>query len=489
MIGRLILGLILAGAVLAGQEPPPAPPRPMLAPLPPLPPLPPMPELELLDDAFDRGLLAMELASEQAELAAMRLGTAPMLADARGALDRARHSLFLLQAPPAPPAVPTPPVPPQPPRKIGREQDQYRRGQRALDAREWERAIEAFSEVVDRGSQRVDGALYWRAYAQHKAGRRDEALASLAKLQKEHASSAWLNDARALEAEVRRASGQPLSPEQETDEDLKLLALNSLVHSDPERSLPILEKLIQSAGSPKLKERALFVLAQSRTPRAMELLSQVAKGGANPDLQLKAVEYLGIFGGKENRQVLGEIYSSTKSTDVKRRVLQSYMVSKDKERLLAAARSESSPELRGEASHFLGAMGAKDELWQLYQSEQAPEVRERMLQGLFVSKSADKLLEVARTEKDPKLRRTAIQLLGATRQTEAGEALVTMYGSEQDKGVRREILQALFVQQNVKGLIDVARKESDLELKREAVRWLSSMKSKEAADYLIELLK
>jgi hypothetical protein len=38
-------------------------------------------------------------------------------------------------------------------------------------------------------------------------------------------------------------------------------------------------------------------------------------------------------------------------------------------------------------------------------------------------------------------------------------------------------------------LIDVARKEPDLELKREAVRLLSSMKSKEATDYLMELLK
>jgi HEAT repeat protein len=343
--------------------------------------------------------------------------------------------------------------------------------------------------VADRGSERVDGALYWRAYALYKAGRRDEALASLAKLQKEHPSSAWLNDARALEVEVRQASGQPVSPEKEQDEELKLLALNSLVHSEPERSLPILEKLLQSAGSPKLKERALFVLAQSRAPRAMELLTQFAKGGANPDLQLKAVEYLGIFGGKENRQALAEIYGSSKNVEVKRRVLQGYMMAKDKERLLAAARGESSQELRGDAAHLLGVLGAKDELWQLYQGEQAPEVRERILHGLFIGKDTDKVLEAARTEKDPKLRRTAIHLLGTTRQPEAGEALVSMYGTEADKDVRREILRGLFVNQNVKGLIDVARKENDPDLKRESVRLLSSMKSKEATDYLMELLK
>ena len=37
--------------------------------------------------------------------------------------------------------------------------------------------------------------------------------------------------------------------------------------------------------------------------------------------------------------------------------------------------------------------------------------------------------------------------------------------------------------------MDLARKESDPAMKREMVRRLSNMKSKEAADYLMELLK
>jgi len=40
----------------------------------------------------------------------------------------------------------------------------------------------------------------------------------------------------------------------------------------------------------------------------------------------------------------------------------------------------------------------------------------------------------------------------------------------------------------VKALVDLARKEADPDLKVFAVRQLSTMKSKEATDYLVELL-
>ena len=51
------------------------------------------------------------------------------------------------------------------------------------------------------------------------------------------------------------------------------------------------------------------------------------------------------------------------------------MMAGDRERVLAAATSEKSPQLRAEAVRQLGMMGARDEVWQLYQKETDPEVR------------------------------------------------------------------------------------------------------------------
>src|SRR5713101_8252165 len=41
----------------------------------------------------------------------------------------------------------------------------YERGQRALDSRNWDDALERFTQVASSGGSRADGALYWKAYA------------------------------------------------------------------------------------------------------------------------------------------------------------------------------------------------------------------------------------------------------------------------------------------------------------------------------------
>jgi tetratricopeptide (TPR) repeat protein len=363
----------------------------------------------------------------------------------------------------------------------------YERGQDALDKHNWDRALENFSEVAARGGSRADGALYWKAYSLAKLGRRDEALAALDQLRKSNAGSRWLDDAKALDMEVRQASGQKVKPESESDEELKLMAINSLLSSDPDRAVPMLEQLLKSGNqSPKLKDRALFVLTQSGSAKAREIVVQMAKGGANPDLQMKAVRYLGVMG---DRKDLGEVYAASSDLAVKRAVLHSLMASGAREQLLNAAKSEKNAELRKEAIHQLGAIGSQAELWQLYQSETAPEIRQEIIHGLFIGGNTEKLLEVARTDKDPALRREAIHRLGAMDVRRTGDTLAAMYTSDSDPAVKKEIVRALFIQGNARALVEIARKEKDMEMKKEIVRNLSHMRSKEATDYMMELLK
>ena len=64
--------------------------------------------------------------------------------------------------------------------KAAREEDRYERGTDALDEASWDEAIQAFDDVIEAKGRRADGALYWKAYAQSKLGRRDEALKLLA---------------------------------------------------------------------------------------------------------------------------------------------------------------------------------------------------------------------------------------------------------------------------------------------------------------------
>jgi hypothetical protein len=174
---------------------------------------------------------------------------------------------------------------------------------------------------------------------------------------------------------------------------------------------------------------------------------------------------------------------------VKRSILRSFMTSGDRARLLSLAKTEKDASLRGEAVRQLGLTHADTELAELYQTETAAEVKKSILQAMFLSGS-DKLIDLARNDKDPDLRRSAIHNLGLMRRPGTTEALTSIYGSDTNVDIRKAVINALFLQQNAGALVALARSEKSPEMKKEIVQKLALMpKSKEAMDYLAELLK
>jgi len=365
----------------------------------------------------------------------------------------------------------------------------YQKAMSLLDQSRWEAALKQFQELGARYRDKADAALYWEAYAQNKLGQVSTALQTLARLKANYRSSRWLNDAQALELELRQQTGQKVTPESVGgDEDLKLMALNGLMSSDPARALPILEKTLQGGASLKVKERALFILCQHDSPAARSAVERLARGSSGPELQKRALRNIALFGSAHNHQLLSEIYGSSNSVEVKREILRGFMVSGDRARLASAAKGEKSPELRKEAIKQLGVMGDRDTLFEMYAPESDREVKEQILQGLFIGGAADKLIEVARTEHDPELQKKAINDLGLTGAARSGEALVAMYNASSDRGVKGAVLNALFLQNNGKALVEIARRETNQELKKEAIQKLSLTHTKEGADFFSELL-
>jgi hypothetical protein len=398
------------------------------------------------------------------------------------------------QKAPTAPMPPTPPMPAMPPKIAsmrGMSIDRlYSSGQSALDSRHWDDAVGYFGQVISLNGARADGALYWKAYALGKLGRRDEATAALAELRKSYASSRWLDDAKALELELKQASGMTVSPDAEDNEELKLMAINGLMQSDPDRAIPLLEGQLKGSASPKVKRNTLFVLAQSNSPKAQALLEQIARGGGNPDLQIKAINYMNERRkANNNPQILSEIYASTNDVGVKRAILQAYANLRDKDHLLQAAKTEKTPELRDTAISYLAGNNGNPELWQLYQTETTTEGKLQLLRYMYANGNADKLLEVVRTEKDPKVRTEAMRALASHQSGVSAETMVSLYSAEQDPQIKMSIVDGLTGQRNAKALVDIARAEKDTKMKLRIVERLSTMKNKEATDYLEELLK
>jgi hypothetical protein len=369
-----------------------------------------------------------------------------------------------------------------------RESQLYEEGTDAIDEQEWDEAVGAFKSVAGMNGSRADGALYWMAYALNKSGRRAEALQAIDGLKKNYPKSKWIDDAKALELETRQSRGERVAPERMQDDDLKMIAINSLMHSDPEKAYPLLEKIVRGSTDKKIKERALFILAQSPSPRAQALIADIARGKANPDLQREAVKYIGIHGGERNRAVLSELYASG-SHEVKKEVLRALMISNDKTRVHTAAKSEADPELRKEAIHLLGVMNARAELHSLYAAETSADVKKQIIQGLFISNDGDRLGDLARSEKNPQLRREAIRKLGLIG-ARTGPTLLALYASAgTDVESKKAVIEAFFLQNNARALIDLSKKETNPSLRKAALQKLSLMNDEEALAYMLQILE
>jgi len=368
------------------------------------------------------------------------------------------------------------------------EQALYAKGTAALDRREWLTAEQAFAQLAAMKGARADAALYWRAYALNKDGHRDDALQAIAALRSAYPASRWVKDAGALELEIRQASGQPPAVSDGTSDDLKLMALGGLMTADPARALPIITQMLSGASSEQVKDRALFVLAQSGAPEARTTLLRMARNDADPALQAKAVHYLGLFGGADSKQALVDLYAGSKNLETRRAVVRALMLSGDRARLAEIARTETSPELRREAIAQLGVVGARAELAEIYKQDSTADGKRAVIKALFVSGAIDQMTALATSEPDPAVRTEAIQCLGLMG-TKTAPTLKTLYAGARSPDVKRAVVHALFVQGNAAALVEIARQETDPALKRDAVRMLSLMQSKEATDYMLELLK
>lgn len=377
-------------------------------------------------------------------------------------------------------------------RDADRESSLYSQGSSALDQGKWQIAEDKFDQVAEMKMKRADAGLFWKAYAQNKLGQRTEALATLSVMEKEYPQSRWLDDAKKLEVEVKQLSGQPVSPDDESNCELKLLALNGLQQADPAKAVPLLVNMMHNTECVKLRSQALFVLAQSNSPEARDAITRMARGeGVNPLVQEKAIQALGMYRADSGREVLSQIYSSSTDPDVKKAILRALMMSGDKARIFAAAKSEKDTDLRIEAIRQLGMMNDRDDIWQLYQNETSVDVKKQILSSIFQSGDVDRVSQLAMNEKDPSLRMNAINYLGMMDRrngTKGEDALLQIYASDTNPDVRKKVIGALFIANDAKALVTLAKKETDPEMKKKIVSELSMMKSPDATAYLLELL-
>ena len=366
----------------------------------------------------------------------------------------------------------------------------YADGTRAINESRWPDAVRLFDRVAQMRGEHREGALYWKAYAENKEGQPANALSTCGELRKSYPKSRWLDECGALEIEIRGKSGHPVSPQAEPDDNLKLLALNALMQQDQGQAVPILEKILSGNQSEELKSRALFVLAQNRSPQAEAMVSQIAQGQSGPTLQIKAIRMLAATQGKRADETLASLYQHSSDAQVKRAILQSYLMTADSSKLLEIVRQETNPELVTTAIQTLGAMNAGQDLLTVYRATNNAQTKADIINSLIVSghNGVSPLTEIVRSEQDAELRRKAIRNLGIAGGISVAPVLVNTYQKNTDVETKRAAAQALFLANDAQDLITLARGEKDLEMKQYLVQQLSLMHNQEATKYMLEIL-
>jgi HEAT repeat protein len=429
----------------------------------------------------------------------------------------------------------------------------YRAAREALNSRNFQHAIQQFSLLRDSypASQYVGDTFYWQAFALYRLQELKEALrlidiqlesfpdartsrearelqlrlqsllgqrgdARAAERALRQAERALLQSAEtAAQAEARaqaraeaRAMRSPRDRQQqacEDEDDVRSAAINALMQMDTERALPVLMKVLERRDecSAPLRKQAIFVLSQHGDADQVEtIMLDVARNDPDPEVQASAVFWLSQVGSERAVDALADILATSDDPRIQEKAifaLSQHMSDRAAAILADYARDESKPDhLRAEAIFWMSQHSAYSDpqfLIDLYPQLDSPELKEKVFFALSQVHDEAALEWMLQRALDPnedmELRQQALFWAG-----QGGieiSRLDGLYNTDLDREMKEQIIFALSQRHDEPGAIDqmiqIARTETDPELRKTAIFWLGQSGDERAIQFLLELVE
>ncbi len=415
----------------------------------------------------------------------------------------------------------------------------YREARAALRRNDYTRASTLFRQVRDKypRSEYAPDAYYWEAFALYRAGGKtnlQQAREALRLQRQRHARQADTSDARSLATRVCGAlarmgdsecaeliterasavaggsssggaassSGRNSGRCPDEEDDMRVEALNAVLQMDADRAMPLLRRVLERRDecSAPLRRKAIFLVSQQRTSETENILLAAARNDPDPEVREQSVFWLSQVGTDRSVSALDSILRS--STDPKLQEKAIFALSQVNNARAGAAirefaeRNDVRDELREQAIFWIGQQNRPENaryLQTLFGRINSQELKEKIIFSLSQMQGEENtrwIMNIALDEaQNIAMRKQALFWAGQT----GGSLpeLLALYGRIQNPEMKEQLI-FVYSQRREKAavdkLLDIARNDSDREMRKKALFWLSQSNDPRVVDLLQEII-
>jgi hypothetical protein len=401
----------------------------------------------------------------------------------------------------------------------------YNRARRELNSGNFRRAAELFEDFIDSAprSPRTLEAYYWWSYALYKTNGTDE-LEDAKRLLERHRARmpqqlrgeanellvvvqtalAKRGNAAAAEAvtvTTTRALAQGC-PRRE-DDDIRDAALQSLMQMDAENAIPVLKRIMAKKDecSAPLRRKAVFQIAQQRSTEREDMLLDAARNDPDREVRRQAVFWLSQVNTPKALDAIQDILNNSNDPAVQENALfalSQHRSPKAGEILRQWATSDRPAALREKAIFQLSQQRDPENgrfLRDLYAKLPDERLKRQVLFALSQRRGEGNekwMLDIALDEKESvEVRKQALFFSGQMRGVQSPD-LIALYDRLNNRAIKEHLI-FVYSQMRDPGVVDkmmdIAKNERDVELRKKAIFWLSQSKDPRVAKFLLEIIE
>ena len=321
------------------------------------------------------------------------------------------------------------------------------------------------------------------------------------------AAGAELSTARAGLRGMRSARGDSEVP-QECEGVIgeeKIEALNALMQMGTDQAVPILKRVLERRDkcSEVLRRKAVFIISQKRTEEVVDVLVKAAKTDPDTEVRKQAVFWLSQTRSERAVEVLEQmLLSDPANQELQEQALFSIAQhhSERSNRVLRdfVVRKDIAPKLREDAIFWLGQRRDAESqtfLRDLFPTLETKELREKVLFSVAQRRSPETSRWLMARAKDraldAELRKSALFWAGQSG-AEVSDLADVYDTAAEDIELRKQVIFVLSQRRRdaaaMDKLVDIAQKEKDTELRRQAIFWIGQSNDPRAAKLIEDII-